>query len=73
MAILSDYEDLWALQLQPHRKDFSYQRAQFVLYRACQRLGIPCDVVSPDADLARYKLVLAPALHLVADRDRCER
>ncbi len=65
VAILSSYEDLWALQLQPHRKGFSYQRAQFVLYRACQRLGIPCEVVSPDADLTRFKLVLAPALHLV--------
>jgi beta-galactosidase len=64
VAILSDYEDLWALQLQPHNKDFSYQRAQFTLYRACQRLGIACDLVSPQADLSRYKLVLAPGLAL---------
>ncbi len=65
VAVLSDYDDLWALQLQPHRTGYSYQRGQFVLYRACQRLGIPCDVVSPHADLSRYKLILAPSLHLV--------
>ena len=63
-AILSDYENLWSLQLQPHNRDFSYQREQFVIYRACQRLGIPCDVVSPSADLSRYNLVFAPALHI---------
>ncbi|MGE5603672.1 MAG: beta-galactosidase [Nitrososphaerales archaeon] len=66
-AILSDYEDLWAVQIQPHRQGFSYQRAQFVLYRACQRLGIPCDIVSPRADLSRYKLIFAPALLLATD------
>jgi beta-galactosidase len=64
VAILNDYEDLWAIQLQPHNRDYSYQRGQFALYRACQRLGIGCDLVSPDADLSRYKLVLAPALTL---------
>lgn len=67
VAILNDYEDLWAVQLQPHHRDFSYQRAQFVLYRACQELGIGCDLVSPHADLSRYKLVLAPALMLATD------
>jgi beta-galactosidase len=67
VAILNDYEDLWAIQLQPHNHDYSYQRGQFALHRACQRLGIACDLVSPGADLSRYKLVLAPALHLATD------
>jgi beta-galactosidase len=64
VAILNDYEDLWAIQLQPHNHDYSYQRGQFAAHRACQRLGVACDLVSPDADLSRYKLVLAPTLHL---------
>jgi beta-galactosidase len=67
VAILNEYEDLWAIQLQPHNHDYSYQRGQFALYRACQRLGVACDLVSPDADLSRYKLILAPALHLATD------
>jgi len=65
VAILSDYHDLWALSLQPHRKDFSYQRHQFRFYRALQHWGIPTDIVSPDIDLRQYKLVLAPSAFLV--------
>ncbi len=65
VALLSDYDDLWALELQPHRQDYGYQRAQFGLYAALQRLGIPCDIVSPRADLGRYRLVLAPSLMVV--------
>ncbi len=67
VAILSDYEDLWALQLQPHRRDFAYQRHQFCFYRALQRWGIPTDIISPRADLRRYKLVIAPTAFLVSD------
>jgi beta-galactosidase len=65
VAILSDYDDLWSLQLQPHRQDYTYPRAQFRLYAALQRLGIPCDIVSPRAELKRYGLVLAPSLLVV--------
>ena len=65
VAILSDYNDLWALSLQPHRKDFAYQRHQFRFYRALQHWGIPTDIVSPEADLRQYKLVIAPSAFLV--------
>lgn len=65
VALLFDYQDLWALQLQPHRQDFTYLRALFVYYRALVKLGLAVDVVSPRADLARYRLVIAPTLHLV--------
>ncbi len=63
-ALLFDYEDLWALQLQPHRRGFSYLRLAFTWYRAFQRLGIPVDIRPYDAELSRYRLVLAPSLHL---------
>lgn len=68
VAILSDYNDLWALQLQPHRKEFHYQRLQFVYYGALQRLGIQTDVVSPQVDLSRYRLVIAPTVFLVDEQ-----
>jgi len=72
VALLHEYDDLWALQLQPHRKDFSYQRHLFVYYRALQRLGIQVDIVPQDADLSRYKLVIAPTIFvsntLLADK-----
>lgn len=64
VAFLVAFDDLWATQIQPHRKDFSYWNHLFTYYAALQRAGVPCDLVARDADLSRYKLVFAPTLHL---------
>lgn len=61
-AILVSYEDLWAFNLQPHNQDLTYWRHLFLYYCAMQRAGVPCDIVSPGANLSRYKLVVAPTL-----------
>ena len=66
-AILADYEDLWALDLQPHNHLITYWRHLFAYYRALVRAGVPTDVISTDADLSRYKLVIAPTLLLADD------
>jgi beta-galactosidase len=71
VAILMDYDDLWALQLQPHRKGFGLLRHLFVYYRALMRLGVQVDIVHPQVDLKGYRLVIAPTLHL-ADRRLAE-
>lgn len=68
VAIVGDYNDLWAIQLQPHRLNFGYQSHLFVFYRALQRLGIPVTIVGPDADLSLYKLVIAPTVFLSDER-----
>lgn len=65
VAILHGYDDLWALELQPHNQDFDYMRHTFTYYRALQRAGIPVDLAPPTRDLSRYKLVIAPTLFLV--------
>ncbi len=67
VALLLDYNDVWALQIQPHRQGFSYQRHLFLFYRALVKQGIPADIVSPDADLNRYKVVVAPSAFLADD------
>jgi beta-galactosidase len=64
VALLVAFDDVWAIQIQPHHKDFSYWNHLFTYYAALQRAGVPCDLVSRDADLSRYKLVIAPTLHL---------
>jgi len=64
IAILLDYNDLWAINLQPHRQGFNYLRYLFVYYRACQRLGLNVDLVSAEADWSGYKILLAPTAHL---------
>lgn len=65
VALLFDFADLWALQLQPHRADFDYLRHLYVYYQALQRMGIAVNLAEAGADLTRYKLVIAPTLHLV--------
>ena len=72
VAIRYSYDDLWALQIAPHRKDFLYQRLVFVWYAALQRLGVEADLVPPGADLDPYRLVIAPTAHLIdgAEADR---
>ncbi len=60
VGILLDYDTLWAMEMQPHRKDFAYMKHLFVFYRACKALGIEPDIISPEADLGRYKILLAP-------------
>jgi beta-galactosidase len=64
VALLLDYEDLWAIGLQPHHKDFEYMRHLFVFYRALVGLGVQADIVSFEADLSPYKLVIAPTAFL---------
>jgi len=66
-AILVDYEDLWALDLQPHNHLINYWRHLFAYHYALARAGVPVDVVSTVADLSRYKLVIAPTLGLADD------
>jgi beta-galactosidase len=66
-AILADYEDLWALDLQPHNHLINYWRHLFAYYYALARAGVPVDVVSTGADISRYKLVIAPTLGLADD------
>ena len=64
VAILLDYDNLWALDLQPHRQGFSYLKLLFLYYRACQRAGLNVDLISPEADLSGYKILIAPSAHL---------
>jgi beta-galactosidase len=68
VALLHSYEDLWALALQPHHRDFSYLRQQFLYYRALQRAGVPVDFVPPGQDLRKYELVIAPTLFLMDEQ-----
>ena len=72
IGLLFDFDDLWAIQLEPHRRGFDYLRHLFVYYQALMRLGLPVDLVPLRADLSRYKLLIAPSLH-IADDERAAR
>ena len=68
VAMLQDYDARWAFQIQGNNPGFAYPRHFLEIYSALcgQQVGI--DVVAPTQDLAAYRLVVAPALHLVSPR-----
>ena len=65
VAILTNFDDLWAIKIQPHRKDFEYLRTVFGYYRTLTELGISVDLVPYDSDLSDYRLVIAPLMFIV--------
>jgi len=67
VALLADFNDLWALDLQPHNRTITYWRCLFAYHRVLMRAGVPTDVISRQADLSRYRLVIAPCLLLADD------
>ncbi len=66
VALLQTYDDRWALGLQPGAPGLSFGEIFAGYYRALHGLNVPVDVVSPEAPLEDYALVVAPALHLVS-------
>lgn len=66
-AIVFDWENMWALEdCQGYAQyDKKYMETCYAYHRQFWQRGIDCDIVSPKADLSRYKLVVAPMLYLV--------
>ncbi len=67
VALLHDYENLWATGIQPHAANFDYWEHLLTYYRALRARGIDVDVVDPNSSLAGYDAVVAPTLYLVDD------
>ena len=68
-AILFDWENMWALEdCQGYAQyDKKYMETCYAYHSQFWKRGIDCDIVSPKADLSRYKLVVAPMLYLADD------
>jgi beta-galactosidase len=67
VAILSSYDARFAFQIQRSNPRFSYERYLASWYRAFHRRNVSIDVVRPEDGLDGYKLIIAPALHLVTE------
>ena len=65
-AVIFDWENMWALNdCQGYANaGKKYFETCYSYHRLFWERGIDCDVVSPKADLFRYKLVVAPMLYL---------
>ena len=67
VAVLHEYDNLWATSIQPHAPDWEYWTHMRQYYAALRARSVQADVVHPDRDLSGYDAVVAPALHLVGD------
>ena len=67
VAMLLSYDSRFAFQIQGNNPQFNYADHFHQCYRALHRRHVPIDVIQPAADLSSYKLVIAPALHLVCE------
>jgi beta-galactosidase len=65
VAMMLSYDSRFAFQIQPNNPGFSYPEHFHQVYRAFYQQHASIDIISPDADLTSYKLILAPALHLL--------
>ncbi|CAN5590406.1 beta-galactosidase [soil metagenome] len=65
VALLMDYENLWATDIQKHAEGWSYWGLLGAWHAALRSLGQDVDIIHPQGFLTGYRLVLAPALHLV--------
>jgi beta-galactosidase len=68
VAILSCYDSRWSVQAQPHHRDFDYVAHLEHYYRPLAAGNLGVDVISAGAPLQGYRLVIAPALVIVTER-----
>ncbi|GAA4831121.1 beta-galactosidase [Kitasatospora terrestris] len=65
VGLLFDWPTWWALELEARPSEhLRYLDLIHDWYGTLWNLGITCDLISPDADLGRYRAVFAPNLYL---------
>lgn len=68
VAVVHTFPDRWSLLKQKHHADFHPVTHLQDYYAALRRQGVTLDVIDPsNADLRRYKLVVAPSLHVLSE------
>jgi beta-galactosidase len=65
VALLDSYPDRWALNGQRHHADYDPQAHLRSFYAPLRAAGLDVDLQQPGDDLSRYRLVIAPHLHIL--------
>jgi beta-galactosidase len=68
VAIVVSYDSRWAIDFQPHNKNYDQLEVLLGYYRPLRDLGLTVDIVSADAQLDSYKAVFAPSLNIIPSR-----
>lgn len=68
VAILWDYQAGWACEQPAHpSSQLEYGQVAHDVHAALRSTGVTADVVHPEDDLSRYRLVVVPTLYLCSD------
>ena len=67
VALVFSYDAQWLIETQPQGRDFRHLELAFDVYGALRRLGLDIDIVSPDAPLGDYAMVVVPCLPVIDD------
>jgi beta-galactosidase len=68
VAIIYDYDSIWALRIQPGYEGNSYHAAMDRIYRALFHAGINVDFIRAMDDLSPYRALFAPDLYILPDQ-----
>jgi beta-galactosidase len=69
VAILHSYPSRWTINWQKMNPDYDALDALMSYYAPLHQLGYTIDIVPPDRDLTKYKLVIAPALNVLTQAE----
>jgi beta-galactosidase len=66
VALLHSYDSRWAIDFQPHDRDYDQLEVMLDFYRPLREHRVSVDVVNADVALNQYKLVMAPSLNVIS-------
>jgi beta-galactosidase len=70
VALLFSWESWWSAEGEARPSQaVTYLDQVHTAHGALRELGVTTDVVAPNADLSRYKLVVVPGLYMISDTD----
>ncbi len=67
VAIITSYDSRWAIDFQPHNKNYDQLQVLLDYYRPIKHIAQTVDVIEATAPLQRYKAVFAPSLNVIPD------
>jgi beta-galactosidase len=72
VGLLFSFENIWALEIESKPTQLDAMEAILPWHDALDRQNITVDIVHPDADYSKYRVVLVPLLYQIT-RDQAER
>ncbi|MEI6751885.1 MAG: beta-galactosidase [Paludibacter sp.] len=66
-AVIRDFHCDWAFEDGRFSGDFKYMRGVYSYYSALRKLSVTTDIISPESDFSKYKLIIIPSQVVVSE------